>query len=92
MTYFFQIDRSPLTIDGTNIGNEARFFNHSCAPNMAVFHVKHFVLKYEILAFFAIEDIEEGQELTWDYNLKGKSDCIGKPCDCGATACKGEDI
>ena len=70
MTYFLQMNYE-YTIDATKMGNEARFFNHSSAPNMDVFHVKHFVLKYERLAFFATEDIEKGQELTWDYSWMG---------------------
>ena len=87
MTYFFKMD-DEYTIDATKIGNEARFFNHSCAPNMDVFYVKADTnLKYDRIAFFATEDIKKGQELTWDYCLKGET-YMGKFCECGANDCR----
>ena len=87
MTYFFQIDHQ-LTIDGTKIGNEARFFNHSCQPNMDVFHVITDINHHHHkLAFFANCRIKAGEELTFEYQLKGNT-YMGKTCECGSAGCK----
>lgn len=56
-------------VDGQYMGGPTRFINHSCEPNCRQFTVsynKHDLRIYD-LAFFAIEDIPKGTELTFDY-------------------------
>uniref|UniRef100_A0A915D0R6 SET domain-containing protein n=1 Tax=Ditylenchus dipsaci TaxID=166011 RepID=A0A915D0R6_9BILA len=58
-----------FVIDAFHHGNEARFANHSCDPNMKVqfVFVERFGPSYHRIAFFANRDIEKGEELTFDY-------------------------
>jgi len=56
-------------VDGEKMGGVTRFINHSCEPNCRQFTVsynKHDLRVYD-LAFFALEDIPAGRELTFDY-------------------------
>jgi SET domain-containing protein len=86
-------------IDASQMGNIARFFNHSCNPNMATYSV--FIdtddsYRHE-LAFFTTRAIQAGEELTFDYGgFKGGSrpkSASGnnglEPCRCGAANCRG---
>lgn len=55
--------------DGEFMGGPSRFINHSCDPNcrlMTVSYDKNDPRVYD-LAFFAIHEIEAGEELTFDY-------------------------
>lgn len=73
-------------IDATNLGNVARFFNHSCSPTMCVRLVRVETMIPRI-AFFAAIDISPGTELTFDYGIKyGLSK---QECKCGAKECCG---
>lgn len=62
-------DESRLVIDGEYQSGPSRFFNHSCDPNMRIFARvgAHAEIKMHDLAFFAIRDIANGEELTFDY-------------------------
>ena len=51
-----------LAIDGAVGGDEKAFINHSCAPNAFMRMVPG-----EQVAFFALRDIDPGQEITIDY-------------------------
>ena len=56
-------------VDGQYMGGPTRFINHSCEPNCRQYTVsynKNDLRVYDI-AFFAIEDIPMGSELTFDY-------------------------
>ena len=59
-------------MDATKVGNISRLFNHSCDPNLQLFLVRidSFIPR---LAFFAVRDIPEGTELTFDYGLSSSS-------------------
>ena len=52
-------------IDPTFRGNQARFINHSCDPNCIT--QKWNVLGETVVGVFAIKDIREGMELSFDY-------------------------
>lgn len=68
-------------IDATGSDGPLRFINHSCAPN-AVLRIRQGRAE-----FYAIRDIEPGEELTADY---GESHHEGRlRCACGAPNCKG---
>ena len=49
------------------VGNLARFANHSCDPNMIM--QKWNVLGVTRIGLFAIKPIGVKEELTWNYNL-----------------------
>ena len=56
-------------VDGQYMGGPTRFINHSCEPNCRQYTVsynKHDLRLYD-LAFFAVEYIPAGTELTFDY-------------------------
>ncbi|XP_028820034.1 histone-lysine N-methyltransferase SETDB1-like isoform X1 [Denticeps clupeoides] len=88
----FDGQASCFVIDTRQQGNVARYFNHSCKPNMFVQNV--FVdthdLRFPWIAFFANNRITAGTELTWDYNYKADGE-KGKAvaCCCGAAECRG---
>jgi SET domain-containing protein len=52
-------------IDPTFYGNIARFINHSCEPNCQT--QKWNVLGEIMVGIFALKDIKENEELTFDY-------------------------
>ena len=68
-------------IDGSVGGNGTQFINHSCEPNcyMRAVHRK--------IVFFALRDIEPGEELLLDYGRSYHDDW--KVCRCGAAKCRG---
>lgn len=78
-------------VDGKRYGNIARYYNHSCTPNMFVQSV--FVDTHDPrlpwIAFFAAQHIVAGTELTWDYNYVPRS-VPGKrlECLCGTRNCR----
>lgn len=89
----------PYEIDGENASGPTRFINHSCAPNLRIIAcVTDYAEKYlHDLAFFALEDIEPGQELTFDYVDADEGEDQIDPellkdmtkCLCGADECRG---
>jgi SET domain-containing protein len=86
-TFLFAID-DDVVVDASVNGNEARFLNHSCAPNCDV------VVAEKRLWIEAIHDIEVGEELVYDYAfvLEERHTPAAKkryPCSCGAITCRG---
>lgn len=73
-------------IDPTFKGNMARFINHSCDPNCIT--QKWNVLGETCVGIFAIRDIPENCELTFDYQFDSFKTPLTK-CLCGAYNCKG---
>lgn len=86
-TFLFSID-SKTVIDAAVDGNEARFINHSCAPNCeAIDERKRIYIE-------AIRDIAPGEELVYDYAYErdGTEDEEWERlylCKCGAPNCRG---
>jgi SET domain-containing protein len=68
-------------IDGSRGGNGTQYINHSCEPNCYVKIVHNHLL------FFALRDIEPGEEILLDYGESYHSD--KKRCSCGAPSCRG---
>ncbi|CAL5201233.1 unnamed protein product [Lathyrus oleraceus] len=88
----------PLIINAKNVGNVARFMNHSCSPNVFWQPVLYEENNQSFLhvAFFALRHIPPMQELTYDYgadrsdNAEGSSAHKGrKKCLCGSLKCRG---
>jgi len=90
LTYVLNVDETHA-IDGAVGGNEARFVNHSCAPNCEIYVFDG------VPYLYAMMDITEGTELTFDYQLQSMkhgrlSQRLGRefyPCHCGASHCRG---
>ena len=90
--------------DGEKMGGPTRFINHSCDPNCRLFTVSYnrFDRRIYDLAFFALENIPAGQELTFDYMdveetesgpgqaANDTMDDGGVKCLCGAKNCRGK--
>jgi SET domain-containing protein len=68
-------------IDSSRGGNGSQFVNHSCQPN-AFIRIIH-----EHILFFALRDIEPGEEITLDYVESYHPDTKG--CRCGVKNCRG---
>ena len=67
-------------IDANVSGDATAFINHSCKPNLFTRVASGHVL------FFALRDIEPGEELTIDYVASPHSDSTR--CRCGAPGCR----
>ncbi len=67
------------------VGFPDRHINHSCDPNAYVWY------EGDECFLFARRDIQEGEEITCDYNINitGGSSW---PCHCGAARCRGETL
>lgn len=80
--YFLMIFQ---VIDATQMGNLARFINHSCQPNcyakIVVVDGEKRIVIYSKLA------INKGDEITYDYKFPIEEDKID--CLCGAPGCRG---
>lgn len=86
-------DRDEI-IDSSTKGNDARFINHSCEPNL-------FIRKFETLGdgheehefgLWSRRPIKAGEELTYDYNIETypvfhDGPDVRIPCNCGAKNC-----
>ncbi|XP_065674619.1 histone-lysine N-methyltransferase SUV39H2 [Hydra vulgaris] len=96
-TYLFDLDFNgdpTFTIDAHEYGNVSHFINHSCDPNLRVFTVWVDTLDPRLprLGLFALRDIKQGEELTFDYTCGQKesktSNEIKMYCACGAPNCR----
>lgn len=81
-------------IDATLVGNIARFFNHSCDPNLELVIVHRSGCLLPSVALYSIRNIEAGKELTFSYGASASPSPLssvqgGKECLCGASGCKG---
>lgn len=86
-TYLFAIDDA-VVVDASVNGTEARFINHSCAPNCDA------VIEDGRIWIETLHDIEPGEELVYDYAyiLAERHTPAAKrryPCHCGAITCRG---
>ena len=73
-------------IDPTYTGNIARFINHSCDPNCVT--RKWTVMKETAIGIFSRKDIQEDEELSFDYQFDSFKTPFQK-CYCGSSNCKG---
>ena len=73
-------------IDPTFKGNLARFINHSCEPNCET--QKWHVLGEVCVGIFTLKDVNEGEELTFNYGFDIMKTTFQK-CLCKAKNCKG---
>ena len=57
------------------------YLNHSCEPNLG--------FTAGTLTLFALRDINEGEELFWDYSTSINEPGWRLPCRCGTPSCRG---
>jgi uncharacterized protein len=69
------------SLDGSYGGNGTHYINHCCEPNAYMKNLYGHVL------FFALRDIQPGEEITVDYEQTLLPD--SKRCHCGAKSCRG---
>ena len=81
LVYIFELNKR-FDIDGNVPENDARLINHSCSPNCEAR-----VIKGQIW-IVALEDIEPGDELTYDYGYDLEH-FLEHPCRCGSRKCVG---
>lgn len=86
-TFLFNVDEDTV-IDAAREGNDARFINHSCAPNCQAF------LEGDRIYIYSLRDIAEGEELVYDYSYDRTEDMGPEEealyvCRCGAPNCRG---
>ncbi len=85
---FSQCEEKPQDYTTIFLGNNkhiyhpiARYINHSCDPNTYVDH--------ESESLIALRDIEEGEEITFDYLFSEESISSPFDCNCEAANCVG---
>lgn len=98
--------KPPYVIDGMNHGSPSRFMNHSCDPNCRLFTVSqnHADTRIYDIAFFTLQVIPAGTELTFDYkdeedrtritdemahNIFETHGYMPTKCLCGTKSCRG---
>ena len=78
--YLFEIDEH-VTVDGATRENTARYMNHFCEPNVEA------EIDRGQIHFYALRDIEPGEELGYDYGKEYVDEFI-KPYGCKCPACR----
>lgn len=79
--YIFDLDEGH-DLDGDIPDNDAKYINHSCAPNAEAINEDGRIW------IFALRDLRLGDELTFDYGYD-VSHWKEHPCRCGAPDCVG---
>ncbi|KAF9255859.1 hypothetical protein L218DRAFT_302622 [Marasmius fiardii PR-910] len=83
-SYLFRIDED-LVVDATKKGNLGRLINHSCDPNCTAKIIT--ISGEKKIVIYAKQDIELGDEITYDYHFPFEQDKIR--CLCRSDKCRG---
>lgn len=86
--FYFLALNSDRIIDAASKGGIGRFINHSCDPNCQT--ERWTVGKHVRVGIFAIKDIPAGEELNYNYHMRGFWSENAHPCHCGADICSGD--
>lgn len=96
---FLFILNDKYVIDANIGGNVARWLNHGCAPNCQAFVIEDEGgdLRKDKVVIEALRDIEAGEELTYDYDIRIEEPITVEErrlwaCHCGAANCTGTMI
>jgi SET domain-containing protein len=86
-TFLFTLN-DDVVVDAAVGGNDARFINHSCAPNCEA------LIEDDEIWIYALQNIAPGTELTYDYQLHRAGSWRKRyakqyECRCGAPNCRG---
>ncbi|VDK61505.1 unnamed protein product [Onchocerca ochengi] len=80
-------DHTEVTyIDPSVRGNQSRFINHGCNPNLVMMLVRYGTPQVHV-GLFALRDIPAYEELTYNYDASTSEFCL-KKCLCGSTDCR----
>jgi hypothetical protein len=60
------------------------YVNHSCDPNCGIRNDNGRIV------LFALRDVPQGEEITFDYSTTQMNNIWGMKCACGTTLCRGE--
>jgi len=87
---FLFVKNEDEVIDALHEGSDARFINHSCAPNCEAIADE----EDGGIWIVALRDIARGEELTYDYGYEVADTDLATayrlyPCHCGAPECRG---
>jgi len=75
-------------IDATQVGNIARFINHSCMPNLIPYMIRIDSIIPRVV-LFAARDIAPYEEITFSYGQIDTSNTNNRiKCLCGSVNCK----
>jgi hypothetical protein len=69
-----------------DLADQTRWINHSCGPNTEVDTKWDANTKHVTAWWFAVCDIEPGEEITYDYAFSGH---LAVPCFCKTAQCRG---
>jgi histone-lysine N-methyltransferase SETD2 len=86
MLYIMALD-GDIYLDARHRGGIARYINHSCEPNCVVHRWR--VRGIIRACVFALRDIREGEELSFDYQWDRKRGRAVTKCYCGSEKCRG---
>ena len=88
--YLMEVSHAQI-IDARHKGNLSRFINSSCHPNCETQKWQDAATGETRVGIFAIRDIAEGEELTYDYNFAhfGGEGTTSFTCMCGHPLCRG---
>jgi uncharacterized protein len=70
--YLFTLN-DKIVLDGTGREHTARYINHSCKPN-----IEAVIEDEEQIMFYALQEIKQGEEFTFDYGEEYVEDIISK--------------
>ena len=93
-TFLFALNDEWI-IDGNVDGNDARWFNHSCAPNCIPYLYEDATDRRKDRVFIeTMRDVHKGEELTYDYGISFEVRHTPRlkkiwACHCGAPNCSG---
>jgi SET domain-containing protein len=97
-TFLFILNED-WVIDANLNGNVARWINHGCAPNCQAFVVEDAGgdPRKDRVVIEALRDMAEGEELTYDYDIRVEGAVSAEErrlwaCHCGAPACTGSMV
>lgn len=82
-----------LFVDAQRYGNESRFFNNSCTPNVTAKHVfkSYHDALLPAIAYYTTRDVEVGEELSLQYApfARGRRKACRNGCVCFSPHCYG---
>ncbi len=94
-TFLFSLNER-YVIDANVDGNDARWINHSCAPNCKPFLIEagNGDKRCDRIVIETLRPVVEGEELTYDYGIRLEVRHTPRlkriwACRCGAAACTG---